>query len=300
MPDITPDAIRELIRYNRLKAALDALATALPEEEQDAVTSLQRRLSQLERAENMRTRSFDDLSIERNSLTEAALQLCRSIGLEKPAAAPVRPAPTTSSTNTGAPESIFSPEGKTKILFVAANPDDAARLQTDREHRLLTAQLERGRERDRFEFLPPQLAVTITELIRAMNGKPNIVHFSGHGGTQGIYITTEDNQAQLMPLAALQRLFKPLAGTVRAVVLNACYSAEQAKVISQYGMYVVGNNLPISDPAAISFSEGFYNGLGEGKDFEAACNDALTVVLTRNPAAADIIEVWKNGERREV
>jgi hypothetical protein len=62
-------------------------------------------------------------------------------------------------------------------------------------------------------------------------------------------------------------------------------------------MYVVGNNLPITDPAAISFSKGFYNGLGEGKSFEDAFNDAMIVVLTENPSASEIIEVWKDGQK---
>ncbi|HRI61524.1 MAG TPA: CHAT domain-containing protein, partial [Saprospiraceae bacterium] len=177
---------------------------------------------------------------------------------------------------------------------------NAARLQTDREHRLLKAEMERGRARDQFEFLPPQFAVTIKELVRAMNDKPHIVHFSGHGSSGGIFITTENNQSQLMPVAALQRLFRQVHGIARIVVLNACYSAEQAQIISEFGIYVVGNNLPITDPAAISFSEGFYNGLGEGKNFEDAYNDAMTVVLTQNPEAADIIEVWKNGEKLDL
>ncbi len=304
MPETTIDSIRELIRYNRLDAAFKALASTLPDDLQDAVTQLQRRLRELERTQHLGLRSYQDLSVERNSLTDAALQLCRSIELEKtaPAAARSEASAPDSPEKSGkiTPLPILSPDSATKILFVAANPDDASRLQTDREHRLLKAQLERGRARDRFEFLQPQFAVTITELIRAMNEKPNVVHFSGHGSSQGIYITTEDNQAQLMPVAALKRLFKPLQGTLRAVVLNACYSAEQARVISEFGMYVVGNNLPVSDPAAISFSEGFYNGLGEGKNFEDACNDALTVVLTRNPDAADVIEAWKDGEKLEI
>ncbi len=103
-----------------------------------------------------------------------------------------------------------------------------------------------------------------------------------------------------MAVPALKRLFKRLKIVCEIVILNACYSAEQAKAISEFGMYVVGNNLPIADAAAISFSEGFYNGLGEGKDFEAAFDDAMTVVLTQNPSAADIIEVWKDGKKLDL
>jgi hypothetical protein len=224
--------------------------------------------------------SSSEAGLERNKITTSALALC-----DQPSKKSVEPHET---------------EKKSKILFLAANPSDQSRIQTDTEHRLLKAQLERGRSRDRFEFLQPQFAVTVTELLRAMNDKPNIVHFSGHGETRGIVISTEDNKTQLMPVAALKRLFSKLEGIGKIVVLNACYSAEQAEEISKFGMYVVGNNLPITDPAAISFSEGFYNGLGEGKNFEDAFNDAMIVVLTQNPSASDIIEVWKDGKKLDL
>ncbi len=50
----------------------------------------------------------------------------------------------------------------------------------------------------------------------------------------------------MMPVAALQRMFRSLKDLTKIVVLNACYTAEQAKIISEFGMYVVGNNLPIT------------------------------------------------------
>lgn len=186
---------------------------------------------------------------------------------------------------------------KRTILFIAANPSDETHLQTDKEHRIIKAEIERGVHRGAFEFLPPQFAVTITELLRAMNAKPNIVHFSGHGDTDGIVITTDDNKSQLLPIPALQRLFRPLKDVTEVVILNSCYSAEQARLISEFGMYVVGNNLPIDDDAAISFAKGLYNGLSEGKPFESALNDALIVVITESPDYLDVIEVWKDGNK---
>ena len=62
-------------------------------------------------------------------------------------------------------------------------------------------------------------------------------------------------------------------------------------------MYVIGNNLPIGDAAAISFAKGLYVGLGEGKTIEAAYNDAMTALLTENSAYASVVEVWKDGEK---
>lgn len=185
--------------------------------------------------------------------------------------------------------------GKQKILFVAANPSNESRLQTDTEYRIIKAEIKRGTHRDAFEFLQPQLAVTVTELLRALNEKPQIIHFSGHGDTTGIVVTNDNNQSLLLPLPAMERLFKPLKGIARIVVLNSCYSATQAKTISGYGMYVIGSNLPIGDKAAIDFAKGLYNGLSEGKQFESAFNDAMAVVLAESPNYSNVIEVWRHG-----
>ncbi|MEZ4960421.1 MAG: COR domain-containing protein [Saprospiraceae bacterium] len=269
--------IQDLIANARLADALSLLASFAPAGE---VIQLQSRLTELERKERMGIISSSEAGLERNKITTSALALC-----DQPSKKSVEPHET---------------EKKSKILFLAANPTDQSRIQTDREHRLLKAQMERGRSRDRYEFLPPQFAVTIDELLRAMNDQPNIVHFSGHGETRGIVITTDDNKTQLMSVPALKRLFKDLKNICEIVVLNACYSAEQAEEISKFGMYVVGNNLPIADSAAISFSKGLYNGLGEGKHFEKAFNDAMIVVETENPSAAGIIEVWKDGKKLDL
>ena len=193
-----------------------------------------------------------------------------------------------------------SPNNPGKILFIAANPTDQSRTQTDKEHRILKAELRAGQYRDRYTFLQPQFSVTIGELLRARNENPYLVHFSGHGSKDGIIITTGNNLSQKMSVEALQLLFRPLQGITQIVILNACYSADQAKVISEYGIFVVGNNLPVKDAAAIGFSKGFYNGLGEGKPFEEAFNDAMTVIFTEYPSVGGIIEVWKDGYKLDL
>jgi hypothetical protein len=186
---------------------------------------------------------------------------------------------------------------KQKILFLAANPSNEARLQTDKEHRIIKDQMRGGKHRDRYEFLPPQFALTMQELIRAMNDKPNIVHFSGHGLTEGIAITNANNEMQLLQNQALKLLFKPHKDNVSLVLLNSCYSVAQAKIISQIGCYVIGNNKPVGDEAAISFAAGLYNGLGEGKSIEEAYNDGLLMLIAENPDYFDVIEIWQNGEK---
>ena len=83
----------------------------------------------------------------------------------------------------------------------------------------------------------------------------------------------------------------------RCVILNSCLSSKQAKLISEYGIIVIGNNLPIGDKAAIAFSMGFYLGLSEGMSYEDAFNDGFTAVINKNENYADVVEVWKDGEK---
>jgi hypothetical protein len=189
---------------------------------------------------------------------------------------------------------------KTKILFLAANPTDQARVQTDKEYNAIRLRLAASSQRDTYDFLMPEFALSIENLIKAMNQKPAIVHFSGHGEKEGILITNAQNETQQLPAAALLRLFKQHKDTMHLVVLNACHSAEQAKTISGLGFYVIGTNAAFSDEAAISFATGLYIGLGEGKSVEQAYDDAIIVLMTNHPEDSSIIEIWKDANKLDI
>ncbi len=189
---------------------------------------------------------------------------------------------------------------KRKILFLSANPTDADRLQIDREYSRIQKRLESSSQRDTFELLNPRLSVTIQDLIKAMNQEPEIVHFSGHGEEVGILIANDQNEAQLMPVRVIKRLFRQHQEHTRLVILNACYSAEQAKAISIFGIHVIGMNQVADDNATIDFAEGLYNGLGEGKTVELAFDDAMMIVDTNYPHAALHPEIWHEGKQLEL
>jgi hypothetical protein len=187
-----------------------------------------------------------------------------------------------------------------KILFLSANPSDSGRLKADNEHRQIKTEMLKGQHRDNFEFLQPEFAVTVDALQRAFTRNPHIVHFSGHGLTEGIVITNDANTAVIIPTSALKRLFKRIKNTAELVLLNSCYSAEQAKAISELGVYVIGNNAPIGDDAAIAFAKGLYTGLSEGKAFEKAFDFAMVNLEIVDAAYANVIEVWKDGEQLDL
>lgn len=185
---------------------------------------------------------------------------------------------------------------KQNILFVAANPADTARLQTDKEYSEIKKRLQMATDRDSFDLKKPALAVTIEGLMQALASEdPHIVHFAGHGSSEGIFIADDQNNAISLPNTALKRLFKQHTDTVKMVILSACYSEAQAKILSELGVCVIGMGREIPDEAAIAFTVGVYLGLGEGGTTVTSFEKGLIILETKFPAQAHIPKLWQDG-----
>jgi hypothetical protein len=160
---------------------------------------------------------------------------------------------------------------KVSILFLASEPTDDARLRLAEEAREIEEQLRLAKHREHFLF-SQRGAVRTEDLSQAMlDIEPQIVHFSGHGSKAGV-LSFEDKLGAthaVSPLA-LAALFREFSQTVKCVILNACYSDEQATAIVRHVDYVIGMDKAISDNAAIAFSVGLYQAIGAGKSVEEA------------------------------
>ncbi|MEH2248919.1 CHAT domain-containing protein [Nostoc sp.] len=156
-----------------------------------------------------------------------------------------------------------------KILIVSANPKDTNKLRLDEEVREIQEALKRANNRSCFEIVT-SWAIRVEDLRRALlDNQPTIVHFSGHGsGSTGLVLENNSGQIQLVSTESLVRLFKSFQEDVDCVLLNACYSQNQAAAIHQHIDCVMGMNQAIGDQAAIKFAVGFYDALGAGKPYE--------------------------------
>jgi hypothetical protein len=198
-----------------------------------------------------------------------------------------------------------------KILFLAANPSQTARLDLAREVREIEDALRRSKYRDNF-ILEQRWAVRPKDLRRALlECQPDIIHFSGHGaGKHGLILEDDTGKEQLVSGDALAGLFGWFSKPRECVVLNACYSSSQAAAIAQNVDFVVGMDDSIDDNAAIAFAVGFYDGLAgyhpaifKGSPIEFAFNMARNALqylpvpnyqvpqLRKNPKI--ILEEWK-------
>jgi len=164
---------------------------------------------------------------------------------------------------------------KVKILFLAADPSDAVRLRLGQELRDVREKLQLSKQRDSF-LLESRESARPGDLTQAiLDMEPQIVHFSGHGMKTGeLCFENFEGKTQTVQRDALASLFELVSKDVQCVVLNACYSASQANIISKHIHIVIGMSQAIGDRAAITFSIGFYKALGAGRTFEDAYNFA--------------------------
>ena len=166
---------------------------------------------------------------------------------------------------------------KTKILFLSANPSGSL-LNLGEEIKRIQIDLKMAKERNNLE-LKQYWAITIDTLMQAILDEiPNIVHFSGHGQQEGIILQNEIGEPKLVSAESLKSLFRLFNDTVVCVVLNSCYSEEQAKAIKLHIPHVIGMKSGIPDKAAISFSTGFYKAIGAGRDIPFAFEFGVTAI----------------------
>lgn len=189
-----------------------------------------------------------------------------------------------------------------KILILSANPKNTNQLRLDEEVREIQSALERSRSREEFQLIT-KWAVRINDLRRALlDFEPQIIHFSGHGvgieniglnnnqeqtgqreavrlssELSGIVLEDDFGQTQLVGAKALTELFELFKDKIDCILLNACYSQNQAEAIYQHINCVIGMNRAIPDNTAIKFSVGFYDAIGAGRTyadaFKFGCNN---------------------------
>jgi AAA-like domain/CHAT domain len=189
-----------------------------------------------------------------------------------------------------------------KILILAANPIDSVRLSLEREVAEIRTTLQLSANRDRF-VIEPRGAVRPDDLQQYMyDVQPQIVHFSGHGigngatsddlpssrkftaiadddaMPEGLIFEDDKGRSILVSGTTLANLCALFSNQVKCVILNSCYSIEQAQEIVKYIPYVVGMNRAIGDIAARKFSQGFYRAIWDDRSIEEAFASGVNAI----------------------
>ncbi|MCG8421884.1 MAG: CHAT domain-containing protein [Proteobacteria bacterium] len=165
-----------------------------------------------------------------------------------------------------------------KVLFLAANPDEMARIRTDKEVKAIKDSLASAKYRERFEFILEQ-AVDKDGLLEYLDAtEPQVVHFAAHGKRGELILEPSDDKRRSVNSRWLGRVFQHFKVHVRLVVFSSCSAREHAEVICQSIECVVAMTEEVADDDARTFSTHLYSSLASGKSVDHAfgrAKDAL-------------------------
>jgi hypothetical protein len=177
---------------------------------------------------------------------------------------------------------------KKRILILAANPKDTDRLRLEEEIRELENILEAAKYRDKFE-LKAKLAVRRQDLHNVMlKFCPNIVIFSGHGSKEGIILEDDAGKSHTISPEALADFFSIFVESVECVILNACYTEDQARGIARHIPYVMGMREGIDDKLAIKFSTSVVAAIVDGWSYDDAFKLGRNAIWMHEKNKADM------------
>lgn len=176
-----------------------------------------------------------------------------------------------------------------RMLAAMANPDAPgfAKLDLDTECGVLERNLDNFKvDGVQLEWKPFHKDITEAELDTALNEKPQIFHFSGHGkfglqDEQGMVLLVEDKSKNTPgPLEAKALADKLAAHSVYLAYLTACETSRLDGVSGWTGIApaliaagmpaVVAMQYKLLDELAGYFSQGFYSALASGLSIDEA------------------------------
>ena len=174
---------------------------------------------------------------------------------------------------------------KIRTLVLSANPWNTSRILVDEEAREIFERLQEGPYRERFELLiyPATRPGDLQRLL--LRYRPHIVHFSGHGSRQHrIIFAGMHGRGKPVDQRGLARVFALHNRHVRLVVLNACFTRTQAKLIAEVVNYSIGTSRAIGDKVCVTFAGALYRALGFGWSIRKAFESAQAeLALTKIP-----------------
>jgi hypothetical protein len=177
-----------------------------------------------------------------------------------------------------------------RILFLSANPWTTNRILVDEEEREIFQKINEGPYRNRFE-VHNHAAIRVSDLQRLlMTYEPHIVHFSGHGTKrERIILGGTHGRGKTVDRQGLADVFALYNHHVRLVLLNACFTKEQARSICREINYSIGTGKGIGDKVGVAFAGAFYRALGFGKSVRNAFESARAeLALTKIPRSRGI------------
>lgn len=260
----TQDAAQKKVEDAQKKVATNARASAATK-------------SSLAAAEksDLRTRDREDANRRRQELSHArevarlSTTTVRHIVVTPPKPEPLRVLYLTANPEAKETE-IINPDGSTIR--------QGTWLRVDAEVRLVRDAIRKSEFRDLVE-LDHRPAASWEDLLDGINdNRPHVVHFSGHGGLDGLLMdngSVDDPAGVEMGYDLLRRTLKATNEPPKLLVLNACETTAGTDELLDAVPVVIAMQESISDQAASAFATAFYAALASAQPVSKAFDQSI-------------------------
>jgi len=187
---------------------------------------------------------------------------------------------------------------RTKILFVSSVPEDKNYIDVGQESDTISEVLGIMRQDSKFQFIHKHGIIRgkFREILQ--DYKPDIIHFSGHGGEkEGLVFQDNEEISKEM----LRDIFDGLHN-IQLIYLNACYSAKQTDALKNLTNVknIIGMNKSIADYIAIQFSTNFYKNYKRIEMIKDSFTDTFNNFRQEYPDIINLPELVKIDEKIEI
>ncbi|ABG51317.1 protein of unknown function DUF900, hydrolase-like [Trichodesmium erythraeum IMS101] len=166
------------------------------------------------------------------------------------------------------------PIEKCDVLVLAANPTTTQPLQLKKETELIREKLQQTEFGKNYIVYGEENAFIEDLSQYLLKYEPRILHFSGHGNSQGeIILNNRQGEAEVLSLETLSELLSIVrkdGKPIECVVFNACFSLKKADAVAHQVGCVIGMKKEIGDDSALIFAEEFYQGLAYQRSYYQA------------------------------
>lgn len=167
---------------------------------------------------------------------------------------------------------------KIKVLYIVTDfhsGPSGGKLALGEEIRAVQKKVRTAKHGEALE-LHVHWEVRVTELLDMISEvQPDVLHFSGHGGPDGISLVGEDGHSpHRIRGDALAALLNATGSHIRLVVLSADQSLSLAEAVTTEPRCVIGIRRHITDRGARTFNATFYGALASGYSVKTAFDHA--------------------------
>jgi len=171
-----------------------------------------------------------------------------------------------------------------KIALLVTNPDSRASLQTGIEARYIDEGIRLESKAGEVD-LKVVLAPTLDTLLDTLNSyRPDVIHFSGHGGGRTLLFDNEkagNDGGTVLDFDMIARVVGATSATPKLLVLVACDTLDGADRFLDTIPVVVAMGDAIDDEAACEFSRRFYRSLSAGATIANSLGQAKLILESK-------------------